>query len=203
MLKRIFDLFFSSIALIFVLPFCALLYLIVKLDSPGPFFFRQRRMGRKGKLFNMLKIRTMKTGSHRGTGITCKGDPRVTRLGKFLRKTKIDEMPQFINVFLGQMSVVGPRPDLPEYRDVGPDVWDQILTIKPGITHSSSIYYFNSEAIVPNDGSAEEFYRNVFLPKKQQIYLDCLPKQSIAYDLEIILKTAKCLISKKDFQALN
>jgi lipopolysaccharide/colanic/teichoic acid biosynthesis glycosyltransferase len=176
-------------ALLIVLPICAFLYPVVRLDSPGAFFFRQQRMGLNGKLFRIFKIRTMQQGSENGTGVTCNGDPRVTAVGRLLRKSKLDELPQFINVWLGDMSVVGPRPDLPQYKNVSPEKWKRILSVRPGITDGVSLKYFDVEDDIPNDGSAEDFYRNKFLPKKQKLYLNYLQNQSLANDIGIIVKT--------------
>jgi len=196
MLKRIFDVVFSSLALIPVLPLCAILYPVVKLDSRGPFFFGQRRMGLHGKPFRIWKIRTMYEGAERETGVTCNNDARVTRVGRLLRRTKIDELPQFINVWLGQMSIVGPRPELPRYRNVHPELWEKILSIRPGITDSAALIFFDEETRIPDDGTADEYYRREVLPKKQRLYVDYLGKRSFFYDLKIIAKTLRLVFMR-------
>jgi len=195
MIKRLFDLLFSSIALTVIFPFLGILYPLVKFDSPGPFFFRQKRMGLHGRVFRIFKIRTMRIGAeNEGHGITRQNDPRITRIGGFLRKTKLDELPQFINVWLGHMSIVGPRPELPRYRDVNPEQWNEILSVRPGITDIASLKYFNEETLLPGDAAADEVYRREILPEKQQLYLDYIKHKSFFTDIKIILGTLKRII---------
>ncbi|MFC1513386.1 sugar transferase [candidate division KSB1 bacterium] len=197
MIKRLFDLFLSFGALIVLAPVLIILFPFVKIDSSGPFFFRQNRMGKKGRLFRIYKIRTMfidpltskGEGTVKKSGITSMDDPRVTRIGKFLRKSKIDELPQIINVFLGQMSFVGPRPELPEYKDVNPEFWNTILSVRPGITAETSLLFINEEELIPADKTADEVYRSEILPKKQKMDLEYVKNRSFFKDISIILRT--------------
>ena len=195
MIKRLFDLLFSSIALTVIFPFLGILCPLVKLDSPGAFFFRQKRMGLHGRLFRIFKIRTMHTGAeNEERGITTHNDPRITRIGGFLRKTKLDELPQFINVWLGHMSIVGPRPELSRYRDVNTEQWHEILSVRPGITDPASLEYFNEETLLPDNAAVDEVYRREILPAKQQLYLDYIKHRSFFTDIKIVLRTLKRII---------
>ena len=198
MIKRLFDLLLSSIALTVIFPFLGIIYPLVKFDSPGPFFFRQKRMGLHNRIFRIFKIRTMHTGAENDgdlqSGITINNDPRVTRIGRFLRNTKLDELPQFINVWLGHMSIVGPRPELPRYRDVNPEQWDEILSVRPGITENASLEYFNEERLLTDDEIADDVYRREILPVKQQLYLDYVKYRSFFTDIKIILRTLKRIV---------
>jgi len=195
MIKRLFDLLFSSIALTVIFPFLGILYPFVKFDSPGEFFFRQKRMGLQGSVFRIFKIRTMRSDAeNEGRGITTYNDPRVTRIGVFLRKTKLDELPQFINVWLGHMSIVGPRPEIPRYLDVNPEQWQEILSVRPGITDIASLEYFNEETLLPDGSDAEDVYRRKILPAKQQLYIDYIKNISFFTDIKIILRTIKRII---------
>lgn len=195
MIKRLFDLLFSSFALTVIFPFLGILYPLVKLDSPGAFFFRQKRMGLHGSVFRIFKIRTMRSGADsEGRGITTHNDPRVTNIGGFLRKTKLDELPQFINVWLGHMSIVGPRPELPRYRDVNPEQWQEILSVRPGITDIASLEYFSEEALLPDGADADEVYRREILPAKQQLYIYYIKNRTFFTDIIIILRTLKRII---------
>ncbi|MFC1554403.1 sugar transferase, partial [candidate division KSB1 bacterium] len=128
-------------------------------------------------------------GTVKKSGITSMDDPRVTRIGKFLRKSKIDELPQIINVFLGQMSFVGPRPELPEYKDVNPEFWNTILSVRPGITAETSLLFINEEELIPADKTADEVYRSEILPKKQKMDLEYVKNRSFFKDISIILRT--------------
>jgi len=142
----------------------------------------------------MYKIRTMFNGAENGAYTTCQDDPRITKIGKWLRKTKLDELPNFYNVFVGDMSVVGPRPDVPKNREINPELWEKILSINPGITDNASLRFFNGEYKIPNDGSADNYYRCVILPQKQEMCLEYLDNQSFMTDLTIIVKTAKKML---------
>ena len=199
--KRTFDIIASAIGLILVSPLLVVLYTVVKLDSPGPFFFRQVRMGRFGKSFHIFKIRTMVTGAQQmadsSGGITSHKDRRITRIGRFLRKSRIDELPQLFNVFRGDMSLVGPRPEVSEYQTVNPELWKIILSVRPGITDTTALEYINEETLLRNVESAEELYRTQILPKKQQLYLEYIKNRTFRGDVGIIVKTILSLTKQQ------
>ena len=189
-LKRLFDIFASFFGLLILLiPFC-IIAVCVKISDSGPVFFTQTRIGRYKKPFKILKFRTMTVNAEKaGLKITVGADRRVTKVGKLLRKTKIDELPQLINVFLGQMSCVGPRPEVAEYVDVYSDEMYATLLVRPGITSSASIKYRNENEILQLSDDPEKAYIDVVLPDKMKYNLEYINKLSPIYDLELIFKT--------------
>lgn len=178
----------AVLALALASPFLVLLALGVAVDSGFPILFRQRRLGQRGRPFVMLKFRTMRTGM-RGTPITAGGDGRVTRLGRFLRKYKMDELPQLWNVARGEMSMVGPRPELPEYVDVGDPLWRAVLEARPGITDLATLIYRNEEELLARQREPMEYYKTVVLPAKLRLNLEYQAARGWATDLKLLVLT--------------
>jgi lipopolysaccharide/colanic/teichoic acid biosynthesis glycosyltransferase len=188
-LKRLFDVFFSSIGLIVLLPVFAVVALGLKMTSPGPVFFRQVRMGRHGSSFRIFKFRTMKVQkSNIGCQVTAQGDSRVTPVGNMLRRSKLDELPQLINVLRGEMSLVGPRPEVLEFVDLFPFEYGRILKVRPGITHPATLSFRYEEDILATRSDPRQFYIQKILPKKLAAYEANL-EQSLVKDILTIIKT--------------
>lgn len=190
MTKRFFDIVFSSVGLLLLSPLFIVTALLIKLDSPGPVFFRQERIGRNFKPFFIYKFRTMVKDAHtRGLQITASGDNRITRVGRILRKTKIDELPQLINVLKGEMSFVGPRPEVEKYVELYKKDYKEILRIRPGITDISSIIFRDEERVLKNQADPEWYYKHILLPEKIKLAQEYIKKASFFYDLRLIFKT--------------
>ena len=189
--KRLFDLIFSFLGIIICLPMFIIIAILIKLDSPGPVLFIQKRMGKNGVLFQLLKFRTMFFIPAGANLMFTPGEKsRVTRIGKFLRLTKIDEFPQLINVFKGDMSFVGPRPEVPKYREFYKGVNALVLTIRPGITDEASLKYRHEEELLAKSKEPEKIYTEVILPDKLRINSDYLNnKIGLRQDFAIILQT--------------
>jgi len=162
----------------------------VWLEDGFPVLFRHTRIGRDQRPFSLLKFRSMRTGS-KGAQITAKQDPRITRTGRILRKYKIDELPQLWNVLRGDMSLVGPRPEVPEYVDASDPVWESVLRFRPGITDLATLVYRNEEEILARSADPEQFYREVLLPSKLALNLRYLRSRSFTQDLKLLLLTAR------------
>lgn len=178
----------ALIVLICLSPIFIISALLVKITSKGPIFFKQKRMGKNFKEFEVIKFRTMYVGSD-GLKITRDGDPRITKVGKILRKTKIDELPQLINVLRGEMAFVGPRPEVKEYVDLYPEQWKQILKVKPGITDPITIKLRNEEKLLASFEKPDEFYKNHLLKYKINGYLTYLRNRNMFYDFYVIFLT--------------
>lgn len=196
-MKRIIDFLFSLIGLIIlIIPF-TLIALVIKIKMPGPVFFIQNRVGREGKLFKLFKFRTMSIASGKARGSFDAGDSsRITPLGHILRKTKLDELPQLINVLIGDMSIVGPRPEVLQWTQIYADQWKIVHTIRPGITDNASIMFRNEEEILANSQDPILTYKEDILPKKLKMYIDYVYDHSILLDAKIILTTIKEIIIK-------
>lgn len=187
-IKRLFDIF-ASLTLFFILLFPSIIIgLLVVLTSKGGMFFCQSRVGRYGKQFKIIKFRTMRKNSEGNQYITCNDDKRVTKIGKFLRKTHLDEFPQLINVFVGQMSFVGARPEVKQYVDVFKDEWYATLLMRPGVTSTAS-YEYEDESKILNESNVNEAYINVVLPQKMERNIDDLNHLNFARDIKILWKT--------------
>ena len=188
MLKRSFDLVSSLLGLVLLAPFFLIVALLIKLDTTGPVFFRQVRVGRLGKPFRIHKFRTMVTDAEkRGLQITVGSDARVTRVGALLRQYKLDELPQLIDVLIGDMSLVGPRPEVPKYVDCwSDDVRDLILSIRPGITDQASIEFRSENEILEKADNPHQTYIEDVLPIKLAYYVDYVKNQSFVLDFKII-----------------
>jgi len=189
-IKRIFDLFLSLIGLIILSPLFFFISIVVKVDSQGPIFFKQVRIGYKWKKFYVYKFRTMIEDAEKvGERLTSNNDIRITKIGRLLRKYKIDEFPQLINVFKGEMSFVGPRPELPEYVEAFRNDYDYILKVKPGITDFASIKFRDESKLIENSKEAENIYINKILPQKIKLYKKYVIEHSFLLDLYLISST--------------
>ena len=191
MLKRFFDLVFSVVGLLALSPFFLLIVLLIKIDSSGPIFFRQVRVGRYLCPFKIHKFRTMVVNaSDIGPSVTTDVDPRVTRIGKLLRKYKLDELPQLIDVLIGDMSLVGPRPEVPKYvNDYSDEDKKIIFSVKPGITDKASIEFRNENELFSNSSDVDSVYLEKILPIKLVYYREYVESHSLWLDIKIILKT--------------
>jgi lipopolysaccharide/colanic/teichoic acid biosynthesis glycosyltransferase len=195
-MKRLFDIAVSLIGLICLSPLLLLVPTLIKLESSGPIFFRQKRMGRYFRPFYIFKFRTMvhHTGAN-GSLITSAGDPRITRCGRVLRKMKIDEIPQLINVLKGDMSLVGPRPEVPQYVEAFQEDYDFILKVRPGLTDLASLKYRNEEAILSRCEDPEKAYITTILPDKINLARQYIDQSSLLFDIRLILKTVTTIAS--------
>ncbi len=178
----------ALIGLLGLFPLLLIIGFFIKLSSAGPLFFTQKRVGRKGRLFTIIKFRTMVANDGSIT-VTARNDKRITRVGTFLRKWKLDELPELINVLLGDMSFVGPRPDVPGYADTLQGDDRRILELRPGITGPASLKYYNEEEILAGVENPKEYNDNVIFPDKVKINLKYLERCSLAEDLKIIFYT--------------
>jgi lipopolysaccharide/colanic/teichoic acid biosynthesis glycosyltransferase len=195
--KRLFDLVFAGFFLLLTWPLMVLAALLIKCTSPGPVFFRQMRAGQDGKTFQLLKFRSMTHGRRdAGPGVTRQGDPRIFPAGRWLRKWKVDELPQFINVLRGEMSLVGPRPDLPEYLDLLSSDQREVLLLRPGITGAATVRFRHEEELlaqVPPD-ELQQFYVYRILPEKVRLDLEYARQASWFGDVRIILQTVGVIL---------
>jgi lipopolysaccharide/colanic/teichoic acid biosynthesis glycosyltransferase len=192
-LKRLFDIAASIFGLIVVSPALLLIAVLIKLKMPGPIFFRQNRVGRDAKLFRMVKFRTMKV-NHGGSTISVKGESRITPLGATMRKYKLDELPEFWNILIGDMSFVGPRPDVPGYADVLKGDDRLLLTVRPGLTGAASVKYSNEEELLSEQEDPIKFNDEILYPAKVRINNNYVKNWSFFLDIKIILFT---LLGKK------
>jgi lipopolysaccharide/colanic/teichoic acid biosynthesis glycosyltransferase len=193
MLKRAFDIVLSAIGLIVLSPVLVLAAILVRLDSPGPVLFEQDRVGKNFRQFRLFKIRTMRV-SNSGVPITCGADPRITRVGKILRDLKIDELPQLWNVLRGDMSFVGPRPEVPQYTQLFHDDYAQLLAVRPGITSAASLKYRDEAEILGRADDPMDYYIRVILPDKLRLEKECVRHRSFRSDLALILATLQSCI---------
>lgn len=197
MCKRIFDLLCSGIGLILLFPVFLLIVVWIKLDSPGPIFFRQVRVGRFGKPFRIHKFRTMRVDAEKSGRLTVGADSRVTKSGFILRKYKLDELPQLIDVLAGRMSLVGPRPEVQEFIDCYPAVVrDKILSVRPGITDWASIAMVDENQLLAAYSDPRQAYIDIVLPIKQRFYLSYVDQQGFITDIRIIYSTILKVLSK-------
>ena len=193
--KRIFDVLLAGGGLLLLAPLFAAVALWIKLDSPGPVFFRQERVGRFGVPFRIHKFRTMSHGAPAGLQITVGTDARITHAGKWLRRTKLDELPQLIDVLRGAMSVVGPRPEVPRYVAIyPPELRDKVLSVRPGITDLASIQFRDESALLALAADPEREYREVVLPAKLRLAAQYVDQATLAFDLRLIGLTLKALL---------
>ncbi|GEN76159.1 sugar transferase [Chryseobacterium hagamense] len=196
-MKRLFDIISSSTGLIILSPIFLFLAIWIKFDSQGPVFYRQVRVGKKGKDFRIFKFRSMHQGSDKKGLITIGGkDPRVTKSGYFIRKYKLDEFPQLINVLVGDMSIVGPRPEVRKYVNLYTKEQLKVLSVKPGITDTASIKYRNENEMLENAENPNKMYMEVIMPDKLKYNLEYINNQSFLYDLKLIFLTIKEIIVK-------
>ena len=189
-LKRTFDILFSSIGLLMLVPVFLVMAVWIKADSEGPVFYRQVRVGMHGKLFRIFKFRSMRLGSDKASQITIgERDSRITRSGIIIRKYKLDELPQLINVFTGDMSFVGPRPEVPKYVDLYTEEQRHVLDVRPGITDMASIKYINENELLGKANNPEDYYIHTIMPDKLSINLEYVKNNSFMDDVTIIFKT--------------
>jgi lipopolysaccharide/colanic/teichoic acid biosynthesis glycosyltransferase len=198
-MKRLFDILFSGFVIICFLPIGGILALLILVESKGGVFFKQERIGRNGIPFYLLKFRSMKTDSESKGKITVgTRDPRITKVGYYIRRYKLDEFPQFINVLKGEMSIVGPRPEVKEYVDLYSDEQRKILSVKPGITDYASLAYFHENELLAKSDNPQQTYINEVMPEKIKLNEKYLSNPTLSEDLIIIRKTAlKMFFSKK------
>lgn len=190
MLKRAFDIAAAAAGLLFLAPFFLVIALCIRRDSPGPVFFRQERVGRGGRPFRILKFRTMVADAPaRGPALTAGEDPRITRAGAFLRRHKLDELPQLVNVLRGDMSFVGPRPEVPRYVALYTPAQRAVLAVRPGITDPASLTYRHEADMLAGARDPEELYVRTILPAKLERNLAYLARRTFLGDLAIIAKT--------------
>lgn len=196
-MKRLFDIFLSGFGLILLSPLFLVIAIWIKLDSRGPIFYRQVRVGRNNSEFRIFKFRSMRIGSDKGSLVTIGGrDPRITRSGYFIRKFKIDELPQLINVFLGDMSLVGPRPEVRHYVNYWTPEQMHVLDVRPGITDPASIKFRNENELLAKADDPEKYYIEVIMQEKIRLYLDYVEKSSFWYDIKLIFQTFKVIITE-------
>ena len=194
MLKRIFDIILSLFGLMILFPFMLIIAILIKLDSKGPVFFKQIRVTKNGREFKIFKYRTMRVGSDKYSQITVGKDNRITKIGAFLRKYKLDEIPQLINVLIGDMSLVGPRPEVPKYVALYTDEQKEILKVRAGITDYASIEFSDENDLLASEEDPEKAYIEKIMPKKIELNKKYLSEISILTDIKIILLTIKKIL---------
>lgn len=197
-MKRLFDIIASGLALIVLSPLFLVLAIWIKLDSKGPVFYRQVRVGWHNKVFRIFKFRSMRVGADKGSLVTIGGhDPRVTKSGYFIRKFKFDELPQLINVLFGDMSLVGPRPEVRHYVDYWTPEQMRVLDVRPGITDPASIKFRNENELMEKAEDPEKYYIEVIMQEKIKLYLEYVEKHSFFYDIALIFKTFWVVITER------
>lgn len=194
-IKRIFDFFAALIGIIILSPILIIVSIAIKLDSQGNIMFLQKRVGKDGKEFNIYKFRTMVTNAEKlGKQITVGKDNRITKVGAFLRKYKIDELPQLFNVLKGDMSLVGPRPEVPKYVALYNEEQRKVLSVRPGITDLASLKYSDENDILGKVENPEEYYINVIMKDKLSLNLQYIEKSNLFFDISLVIKTIlKCM----------
>jgi lipopolysaccharide/colanic/teichoic acid biosynthesis glycosyltransferase len=196
-MKRLFDIVLCLVLLMPMLPIVSLLIVLVQVVDGTPIFFIQERVGRFGKYFKIYKFRTLKPASKGAIGNFEPGNlSRITKLGRVLRKTKLDELPQLFNVLLGDMSFVGPRPEVLEWVNIHSDQWKKVLSVRPGITGPAVLEFINEEEILAASSDPEKEYREVILPQKLLLYETYIESHSLLGDFNIILKTCLSIIKR-------
>ena len=196
-MKRLFDIVFSGIGLLLFLLPILLIAGLIKILMPGPIIFSQKRIGKYGKSFKLYKFRSMLSSQKKSEGSFDLGDAsRVTPLGSLLRATKLDELPQLFNVLIGQMSLVGPRPEVEKWTSIYPEKWKIVHRVRPGITDNASIIYRNEEDILKKSSDPEKLYREGILPQKLDLYIQYVNHNTLLGDISIIFKTIRAIIFK-------
>lgn len=196
-MKRLFDIIASGFGLIVLSPIFFILAIWIKLDSKGPVFYRQVRVGKDNKDFRIFKFRSMRVGSDKGSLVTIGGrDSRITRSGYIIRKLKLDELPQLINVFVGDMSLVGPRPEVRHYVDYWTSEQMHVLDVRPGITDPASIKFRNENELMEQAEDPEDYYINVIMQEKLKLYLEYVHNHTFFGDIGLIFKTFWVIITE-------
>lgn len=197
--KRVFDLVSALVGLALLWPFFLIVALCIKLEDGGPVFYRQVRVGRRGRLFRIWKFRTMVVNADRiGAPLTREGDPRVTRVGRVLRRFKLDELPQLFNVVAGEMSLVGPRPEVPALLQPANEMQRRVLELRPGITDPASLRFRAEAELLAKVSSPEEYYLRVLKPEKMRMNLEYARRAGFLNDLRLILETLVSLVHPRD-----
>jgi lipopolysaccharide/colanic/teichoic acid biosynthesis glycosyltransferase len=197
-MKRAFDYLVAAIGLVLLFPVFAVVSILIKVDSSGPVFFRQERIGKGFRPFLIYKFRTMvEDAARHGTAITIGADPRITRVGRFLRQTKIDELPQLVNVVMGEMSLVGPRPEVAHYVEMFREDYEEILQVRPGITDLASLKYQSESEWLSRFDNPEREYVTHVLPEKIKLAREYVQRTSMIVDIVLILKTVPKLFGAK------
>lgn len=198
MAKRVFDLVVASVLLALLAPLLLVIAAWVRVDSPGPALFRQQRVGRGGRAFRIHKFRTMVVDApRRGPALTVGDDPRITRAGRWLRRRRLDELPQLIDVVRGDMSLVGPRPEVPRYVErVPPSLRDELLALRPGLTDPASLAGLDEDAQLARAADPEREYVDVLLPRKLALSLDYARRATLASDVAVLLRTLGVLLGR-------
>ena len=195
-MKRIFDFVVALAGLAILSPLFVVIVIAIKLDSAGPVFFRQERVGKGFRPFVLYKFRTMvKNAPSLGGPLTAPTDPRITRVGRLLRRTKLDELPQLVNVLCGDMSLVGPRPEVPYYVDQFRADFEEVLQVRPGITDLASIKYRNEHELLATAPDPEELYRRQILPDKIRLAKEYIARSSFVFDLTVLVRTLASLFT--------
>lgn len=195
MLKRLFDIILSFFALILLLPFFILIAIFIKIDSTGPIFFGQTRVGKNNRDFKLWKFRSMRKSNTNQSLITIGNDSRITKVGSFLRAYKLDELPQLYNIIVGNMSIVGPRPEVRKYVEKYTADQLRVLSVRPGLTDYASLEYFNESEILEKYDNPEKAYIEIVMPAKLKLNLKYIDDKNPGKDLEIILKTIGRIIT--------
>lgn len=199
MLKRLFDFFFSLIGLIILSPLIFIISILIIIDSKGGIFYKQKRVGKNNKDFYLIKFRTMKTGADKQGLLTVGSkDSRITKVGFFLRKHKLDELPQLINILKGDLSFVGPRPEVRKYIELYDERQKQVLKVKPGLTDYASLEYINESEILSKTANPEKFYIEKIMPAKLELNLKYINESGIKTDMKIIYKTLRKILFISD-----
>ena len=197
-MKRAFDILASGLGLIFLSPILIVISIWIKVDSEGPIFYKQSRVGRYNKEFRIFKFRSMRVGSDKGSLVTIGGhDPRITRSGYYIRKYKFDELPQLINVFIGDMSIVGPRPEVRHYVNYWTPDQMRVLDVRPGITDPASIKFRNENELMGQADDPEKYYIEVIMQEKLKLYLDYVEKHSFFNDIALIFRTLRVIAMER------
>jgi lipopolysaccharide/colanic/teichoic acid biosynthesis glycosyltransferase len=196
MLKRFFDLILSLMGLLITVPILFLITILIKISSSGPVFYKQVRVGKNNKDFKIFKFRTMHLNADKKGLLTVGGrDPRVTSIGYYLRKFKLDELPQLINVFKGDMSFVGPRPEVRQFVNLYSEIQKKVLNVKPGITDLASIEFRNENEILSKEEDSNQYYIDNIMPKKLEINLKYINQRNLLKDFVVIIKTIKVIFN--------
>ncbi len=197
-MKRLSDITGAALALTLLSPLMAAIAVVIKLDDGGPVFFAQNRMGRGFRAFRLYKFRTMAAdAAETGLSITAAGDPRITRVGSFLRRTKLDELPQLINVIKGDMSLVGPRPEVAKYVFLFRREYEDVLAVRPGMTDYASLEFYDEQKLLATYADRERAYVEELLPRKLELYYDYLRRRGFWTDASIIARTFKRSFSRR------
>jgi len=198
-MKRLLDVTLAAVGLAVSGPLLAILAAAIKLESAGPALFVQTRVGRHRRPIQVAKLRTMRVDAgHDGLEVTAAGDPRVTRVGAVLRRTKLDELPQLWNVLRGDMSIVGPRPEVPHYVAGYRPEWQRLLTVRPGLTDAASLAFRDEERLLSLARDRGRAYTDIVMPMKLQLAVDDLARSSVLHDLELIARTALAIVRQRD-----